>query len=119
MHEDATLGAPGVGVAAATRGDKGKAGLSGKVVAGPAAAVGLVGVAAAAAAGSGDDDEQTSQAWGPKTWRGNDGDIDAVVTPPTVTGSGTGATSRLPLLAIRTVLDPQVDDERTSRGPAT
>ncbi|HEU4908869.1 MAG TPA: SRPBCC family protein [Propionibacteriaceae bacterium] len=61
VNEDAAVGTPTVDDAAASRGDTGKAGVSGKVVAGAAAgAAAVAGVAAAAAAAAkGSDDDDT------------------------------------------------------------
>lgn len=66
VNEGAGAGTPTVDDAAASRGDTGKAGVSGKVVAGAAAgAAAVAGVAAAAAAAKGsDDDEKLSSAHG-------------------------------------------------------
>ena len=59
VNEDLNVGTPGVEDAALSRGDSGKAGVSGKAVAAgvAAAAVGAAGVAAASAKGSGREDE--------------------------------------------------------------
>ena len=59
VNEGAGAGTPTVDDAAASRGDTGKAGVSGKVVAGAAAgAAAVAGVAAAAAAAKGSDDDE-------------------------------------------------------------
>ena len=60
VNENAVLGAPGVDAAAGTVGDKGKAGVSGKVVAGVAAAVGVAAAAAASSSGDSPKDAATS-----------------------------------------------------------
>jgi hypothetical protein len=61
VNEGAGAGTPTVDDAAASRGDKGKAGVSGKVVAGAAGAAAVAGVAAAAAAAKDSDDDDTLQ----------------------------------------------------------
>ena len=65
VNEGAEAGTPTIDDAAASRGDEGKAGVSGKVVAGAAAgAAAVAGVAAAVAAAKSSDDDETRQAEG-------------------------------------------------------
>jgi carbon monoxide dehydrogenase subunit G len=88
------VGTPGVDDAALSRGDSGKAGLSGKVVAGVAAAA--AGVAAAVAATKSGDDDQTVAA--------------PAVVPPPVTATETVAVDTVaPPPPVPPVVDPVVD----------
>ncbi|KLU11438.1 SRPBCC family protein [Kocuria sp. SM24M-10] len=78
VDEGAPVGTPGVEAAAASRGDDGKAGISGKVVAAGVAAAGVAAAGAAAAAKKKDSDEDTE----PVTF---EADAAPAPTTPTVT----------------------------------
>ncbi len=93
VAEASGVGTPGVDDAVATRGDKGKAGLSGKTVAGAAAALAGVAAATAVVRGSGDADAGGDDAGGD-----DDGDIEA---PAKTFDVGT------PLAAQPTDIEPQ------------
>jgi uncharacterized membrane protein len=115
VNEGAAPGTPTVDDAAASRGDTGKAGVSGKVVAGAAGAAAVAGVAAAAAAaGKGSDDDDrvetdrmdvgTPLAATPEPATAMPTDVD---TPP-----GTGPTTD----AYRNVADVPLEDRTPLDG---
>jgi carbon monoxide dehydrogenase subunit G len=115
VNEGAGAGTPTADDAAASRGDKGKAGVSSKVVAGAAAgAAAVAGVAAAAAAKKGSDDDETFE-----TERTDVGTPLAAVPEPATamptdvdTPPGTGATTD----AYRNAADVPVEERSPRDG---